>query len=109
MIERRKFLRVLAFSSIRLFTDGRKCISDADLLDISMGGVCAGNVDRQVMETLSDGQELEFELMIDTCRVKGVAMIAWLNIEKLCLGLKFVEIYSDEERSSLESLINSSL
>jgi hypothetical protein len=106
-MERRKFLRVLAFSSIRLFTTNGEFIVDGDLLDISKGGVCVANIDRQKMESFSNGQEFEFGLMIGAEQFTGVAMIAWLDIEKLTMGLEFVKIFNDEERAQLESLINS--
>jgi hypothetical protein len=107
LIEKRKFQRVLAFSTIRLFTAKREVVFDGDLLDISKGGICVANVDRQQLESFSAGQEFKFELMIGTAEVTGVALIAWMDAEKLCMGLEFAEIFNDEERTSLEELINS--
>jgi hypothetical protein len=106
-MERRKFLRVLAFSSIRLFTTKGEFMVDGDLLDISKGGVCVANIDRQKLEAFSNEQEFEFGLMIGAEQFTGVAKIVWLDIEKLSMGLAFVNIFDDEERTKLESLINS--
>jgi hypothetical protein len=97
-MERRKFIRVLAFSSIRLFTAGREILFDGDLLDISKGGVCVANIDRQ---------KFEFELVIGEDQVKGTAIIAWLDSERMSMGLEFVKIVNDEDRTNLEALLNS--
>jgi hypothetical protein len=106
-MERRKFIRVLAFSSIRLFTAGREILFDGDLLDISKGGVCVANIDRQKLESFSNGQEFEFELVIGEDQVKGTAIIAWLDSERMSMGLEFVKIVNDEDRTNLEALLNS--
>ena len=106
-MERRKYLRVLAFSSIRLFTAERESIFDGDLLDISKGGVCVANIERLKLESFSIGQKFEFELIIGEAQVTGIATIAWLDSDRSSMGLEYVKIFNDEDRSHLESLLNS--
>ena len=105
-MERRKYLRVLAFSSIRLFTTERESVFDGDLLDISKGGVCVANIERLKLESFSIGQKFEFELMIGEEKVQGIATIAWLDSDKSSMGLEYIKIFNDEDRTNLETLLN---
>ena len=106
-MERRTFVRLHVFSTIRLSTAEYDFIFHADLLDISKGGVCVANIDREKLESFSIMQEFDFELMIGTEQVSGVAMIAWLDIERSCIGMKFVQVFKDEESTYVGSLVNS--
>ena len=104
-LDQRKFTRLFASSSIKLFEANGKLICKASVADLSQEGLLVAFFDEIIDKSLNEQKEIKFEFIIPTGPVEGAAKIMWLNSKESKFGLKFLKIENDDGASNLLSFI----